>query len=255
MKKFNKDYPIVLGLAGKAGSGKTSTADGICPTAFIPPEHSDSAIVWDHIYFAMPLYRLASIRRTIEGECRKDRILYETYSCLEDLYGKSPLYGAPPFDELVAATHKIADLYIENEPMKPRSFLQEAGSILRSYDPACFVKWAKRKSMTLSARLKSEFPEFYNGVIISDVRFENEAAMIDSLPNGLVIVLEASKEIRLERITKRDGFVDESLLNHISETAIDNFDSDIIFSKIDTDELSLQEQVQSVKDIVAAFID
>ena len=56
-KKYHKDYPIVIGLAGKAATGKTSVAEKIVPKAQI--NSVSNHIVWDHIFFALPLYELA----------------------------------------------------------------------------------------------------------------------------------------------------------------------------------------------------
>lgn len=62
-----------------------------------------------------------------------------------------------------------------------------------------------------------------NSVEISDVRFENEADSILDL-NGKIIRIELPDKVRVERIVKRDSLVPtESHLNHISETALDNY--------------------------------
>lgn len=62
-----------------------------------------------------------------------------------------------------------------------------------------------------------------NSVEISDVRFENEADSILDL-NGKIIRIELPDKVRVERIINRDSLVPtESHLNHISETALDNY--------------------------------
>ena len=49
-KKFLKDYPIVIGLAGKAATGKTSVAEKIVPRAEVSPVTNH--VKWDHIFCA-----------------------------------------------------------------------------------------------------------------------------------------------------------------------------------------------------------
>ena len=49
-KKFYKDYPIVIGLAGKAATGKTSVAEKIVPKAEVSPVSNH--VKWDHLFFA-----------------------------------------------------------------------------------------------------------------------------------------------------------------------------------------------------------
>ena len=64
-KKYNQSQPIILGLAGKAGSGKTSVAEAICPKGSIKNE--SSGIIWEHIFHALPLYDFASTKKNIKG--------------------------------------------------------------------------------------------------------------------------------------------------------------------------------------------
>jgi uridine kinase len=62
-KKYSKSNPIILGLAGRAGSGKTSAAEALCPKGSM--QTTSSGIVWEHIFHALPLYELASIKKNI----------------------------------------------------------------------------------------------------------------------------------------------------------------------------------------------
>ena len=49
---FKKQQPIIIGLAGKAGSGKTSVAEAIVPKAGF--ESLRYGMKWDHIFYALP---------------------------------------------------------------------------------------------------------------------------------------------------------------------------------------------------------
>jgi cytidylate kinase len=247
---MDKDkFPIIIGLCGRAGTGKTSVANAIVPSHTIKFDHHNG-VVWDHSFFAMPLYEMASIKRMTKGEKEEDRILFQLHEVLFDLFGSSPLYGAPPYDEFIKMTKDIAALPMPiSDEVKPRAFLQKAGEICREQYENCFTQWAKRKAYQRSATLLSD-PDEENETIdryvclISDVRYENEGEMIKSLPGGILIRFDASPEVRLERLNKRDGYtMPDSELNHKSEQ-VELIREEIIDSIIDTDNMSIEQQAE-----------
>lgn len=86
-----------------------------------------------------------------------------------------------------------------------------------------------------------------NSVFISDVRFENEADSILDL-GGKVIRLEVDEKIRIERIETRDGLTpSETHLNHLSETALDNYNFEIVFDGAKPIEEIVQETINYLK--------
>lgn len=253
MNNYDPNQPIILGLAGKAATGKTSVAEAIVPKAQINVEHED--MIWDHIFFALPLYEMATIRHSIKGLRERDRQLYSLHSVVYDLFGGTPIGNVPPYEDLIALVSGIYSMKIEPEDTKPRSFLQKTGDICRALDEDCFAKWAIMKS-------KSLFNNYIRGnddikpfcVIVSDVRFVNEAEHILAQPNGILVCYEASDEVRDARILGRDGrYMTDEQKNHKSEKQIDLV-RDLASAIINTDNMSIQEQTkQTIEAVNAQF--
>jgi dephospho-CoA kinase len=246
-KSFKPHMPIIIGLAGKAGSGKTSVAEHLVPKGSV--DTFQYGCKWDHIFYALPLYELASIKRSIRGINQKNRQLYAIHDVLFNIYGGSSIGVVPDYDDLISRVHKLHDLPIEPEGVKPRSFLQQAGDICRDGFEDCFSTWGILKSMNLhNSHIKSleedeEEKPFI--VLISDVRFENEAKKILSQPNGVVICFDASEEVLNDRIFKRDGkLMTSDQSSHRSEQEMDMIKS-IASAIINTDDMNIEEQAQA----------
>ena len=253
-KKYSKSNPIILGLAGRAGSGKTSVAEALCPKGSM--QTTSSGIVWEHIFHALPLYELASIKKNIQGFNAKSRKLYSIHEVLFEIYGRTALGAIPPYEEFVEKVKSIYDLPIEEEGIKPRTFLQTVGDICRENYSECFCHWAVMKSMELYRKNINEISREDGNmdtpicVIISDVRFINEAQSILKQPNGMVITYEASDDILRDRIFKRDGvFMTNEQLNHNSEKEIDLVKEVSTFI-INTDNLSIEDQAKATLQLV-----
>lgn len=245
-KEFKKESPIIIGLAGKAGSGKTSVAEHLVPKGSVETFHY--GIKWDHIFYALPLYEFASIRRSIKGMNENTRQMFAIHDVLFDIYGRSALGKIPDYENFIERVKSIKNLPIEPEGVKPRSFLQKAGDICRDGYEDCFASWGIHKVMKLYQSyyksLSEDEEENPFAVIISDVRFENEAEKILIQPNGVVVVFDADQSTLDERILKRDGkLMDSAQSNHRSEQEIDIIKSmgSVI---INTDGMSVEEQAK-----------
>ena len=252
---MNPDYPVVVGFCGRAGTGKTSVGRAIAPQASlsVPVTLNDKPlyeIVYDHLFLAMPLYELQHIRQGIEGEHRSDRILFETHRALGEILGTNPLFGnTPPYDEFVELVRTISNLPIKAEG-KDRAFLQNVGSLCRSYDPDAFVNWVRRKIYESYARVRSETEDNEYICIVSDVRMPNEAAFIAREPNGLLIEFTASEETRDARLYERDGaLMTPEQKAHESER-VEDIDPSLIDITINTDDMSLEDHIKTVKQII-----
>lgn len=243
---MNPDYPIIIGLGGKAGVGKTVTAEGLVPRKSVRIDE-ENMLVWDHIYFALPLYELATIRREVQGENATERQLYLTMEKYLDIFA-SPIYGGPAFSELVELTYETVEFPISEDPSeKPREFLQMVGTEkCRALNPDVWTQWLSR---TVNRRFAPYMDSHRYIMIVSDVRFPNEAEMIMNHPNGLMIKLEASDETRQERLERRDTVpMTEAQSNHSSENLVNVMPFD---TRVDTDGLSIEDQVAQVYDIIA----
>lgn len=257
MTKLNKDFklvknqPIILGLAGKAGSGKTSVAEQIVPKGSI--ESAQDGIKWDHIFYALPLYELASIKKNTKGLNEKSRKMYAIHEVLYDLYGGSSIGFVPNYSDLVSMVEEIEKLPIESEGIKPRTFLQKAGDICRAHRSTVFAEWAIMKSIRSYRLYEKSLDEGSNEafcMIVSDVRYVNEAESILKQPNGIVLCFDASEEVLNNRIVKRDGKpMSPEQLAHPSENQIDEIKS-MSSSVIHTDEMTLEEQAVTTMQLI-----
>lgn len=252
---FDMNEPIIVGLAGKAGSGKTSVAENIVPKGSI--ETTKHGAKWDHIFYALPLYELSTIRRSIKGSNELNRQLYAIHEVLYDIYGGNPLGNIPSYKDFVDRVFAIKDLPIEPEGVKPRSFLQKAGDICRKDFEDCFARWGISKALSTYRKYSKDLEEEIELpyiILISDVRFPNEAEAILSQKNGIVICFEASEETLQERILKRDGTTmnkDQAL--HRSEQGIEYIKT-ICTSIINTDNMSIEEQTSATIETIRAMV-
>lgn len=249
MNNFNiaQDQPIIIGLAGKAGSGKTSVAEYLVPKGSI--DTTLYGIKWDHIFYALPLYELASIRRSIKGASEVSRQKYAIHSTLFDIYGNSSIGFIPEYDDFVERVNKIQSMPIEPEGIKPRSFLQKAGDICRESFEDCFATWGIKKGVELYRRyvksLEEDEVKIPFVVLISDVRFENEAKKIIDHPNGFLVCFDAEQETLNDRILKRDGqLMTSEQKNHKSEQEIDII-KNLAHVVIKCDNMSVEEQAKA----------
>lgn len=250
MKNFIEGSPIIIGLAGKAGSGKTSVAEAIVPKGSF--DANVYGMKWDHIFYALPLYEMASIKINIMGDNAESRKLHAIHNVLYEIYGSSTLGKMPHYYSFVDKVKAIYELPISQEGTKPRTFLQIAGDICREYDPKCFASWAISKSNLLyrqyvkeSNQLDSENFLKHMCVLISDVRYPDEANEILKQKNGVLISFDADESILNERIMKRDGkLMNSEQLNHSSENNIDEIKS-ISSVIINTNNMTIEEQVEA----------
>jgi len=254
--KINPNKPIIVGLAGKALTGKTSCAEAIVPKARIVG--SEDLMIWDHIYFALPLYELASIRKMVAGSRASTRQLYGIHDTLYDLFGGSPISNVPPYEDMITLVHNIFDLPIEPEGVKPRSFLQKAGDLCRNNYENCFADWAINKAKSLYSEYvkglaEDSYPSPFS-VIISDVRMINEAEAIKNNENGILVCYTASEEIRQERMIKRDGkLMTDEQLNHVSELQMDEV-CELADLVMNTDDKTVDSQAALTAEFVRSVV-
>ena len=160
----------------------------------------------------------------------------------------------PGYFDFVDKVEDIFNLPIEPEGTKPRTFLQKAGDICREGNPDCFAMWGIIKASKLYQSyyksLEEEEAESPFAVIISDVRFVNEAEAILKQPNGVLVCFDASDETLQERIYKRDGkLMSEEQMSHKSEQEIKQV-MEMASVVIRTDGMSIEEQaLETIKKI------
>jgi cytidylate kinase len=248
---YNPSYPIIVGLSGKAATGKTSVAETIVPKASF--DNMRDGVIWEHIFFAMPIYELYSSRTKIEGLNAESRKLYSIHETLYDIYGSSPIGNIPSYDDFIKLVHDINAEPLNFAGGKPRTFLQNAGDLCRSHYEKCFSDWGVRKATKMHReyiRSVEEDEAKPYCIFISDVRFRNEAEAILARPNSLIIRYDSSDEIRKERIYNRDGeYMTDEQNAHRSEMEIESF-SDLVSTIIDSSSMSVEDQASATMEAV-----
>lgn len=251
---MNPDQPILLGIGGEAGTGKTSIANVLAPQGRVLDDKA--SIQWSHLFFAIPLYRMAAARQKIRGEDAFDRQCYELHEILTDLFK-----GYITYDEQVDFVYELAMIPVPHDG-KPRKFLQDAGTMCRGFDPDVFVKWVDRKAreehqlfLHEQERLEESDPDYIpkvHGVVVSDVRYLNECEMFRNHVNGVSVKLIAEPEITAARLEHRDGEglkPEES--KHSSETALRTIPDDMFDAIIDTSYLTLKDVYNNITEVLA----
>lgn len=100
---------------------------------------------------------------------------------------------------------------------KPRELLQSVGQKMREIQKECWTHYVMRQVEKLSPGTK---------VVITDCRYLNELHIAQSY-GFKPIVVECMEELRIERLIARDGSFNPATLKHISETELDQLDTDM----------------------------
>lgn len=238
-KFYKPGQPVVIGLCGKAGTGKTVTAETLVPgaTARIEDEYW-----WDHKFFAIPLYEMAAVRRDIDDSDRRKHLLH---GILSNMF--SGCDKPTPYKTLVRLVNAI-----DKEPIdlhqKPRSFLQNVGTMCRKVNKDCYTSYIYRAIIKDTAWAADNDRQYV--CVVSDVRMTNEAKLIDSFSNGVVVELLASDEVRQDRLVDRDGYIMSTEQSEHASERTDLIKRKYITASLDTDNLGIDEQATEVLNIV-----
>lgn len=117
-----------------------------------------------------------------------------------------------------------------NEGRSDREKLQRLGVAVREIDGDAWVNAALRKLDDEGHLLKNKGSIVYPGggpyqeypVVVTDVRFPNEVSAL--LTRGFVTVrVVANRSQRVNRLVAINKLQDEAQLNHVSETALDDY--------------------------------
>jgi dephospho-CoA kinase len=110
---------------------------------------------------------------------------------------------------------------------KNRKLLQQIGEKMREIDQDVWVKYTLHRI---------EYIELDSPVVIDDLRRMNEFEALQR-KGFIVIRIEANEDIRIDRLIKRDGFCDRTLLYNESENGVAHLEFPIIYNNGTLDEL------------------
>ena len=207
---------FVVGVSGKIGSGKDYL------TGKLIEELNSRGRSTAHTSFAKPLKEeLGDIINLLKenrhlGRYDASALVAERYDMTEEQAGWLVMRLHPELD--------IPDLDGWSRTLGVRGSLQLLGSeIRRAQNPSYWTNKFFAEVETIDAEY----------VFVSDGRFPNEMDAIKS-KNGVTFRLDISEETLLSRRTNRDGitYTDEQL-NHMSETALDDYeDFDLLVGEV-----------------------
>lgn len=207
---------FVVGVSGKIGSGKDYL------TGKLIEELNKRGRSTAHTSFAKPLKEeLGGIINLLKenrhlGRYDASALVAERYDMTEEQAGWLVMRLYPELD--------IPDLDGWSRTLGVRGSLQLLGSeIRRAQNPSYWTNKFFAEVETIDAEY----------VFVSDGRFPNEMDAIKS-KKGVTFRLDISEETLLSRRTNRDGitYTDEQL-NHMSETALDDYeDFDLLVGEV-----------------------
>lgn len=129
---------------------------------------------------------------------------------------------------------------------KQRKHLQALGNGIRSLFADFWI-------VVLKNKLIRDNPDKY---IVTDCRYQNELDMLKGLDVGdpsfnVSIFISANKKERIKRMKQRDGSCDETRLNDVSETSVDELKSQCDFVINNSKDFNhLKAQVDKIKDTI-----
>lgn len=227
MKKY-------IAISGKISSGKTSVS-----------KHLIKKHDYKMYALATPLKEIASWYREY-SELTSDSTpninlivekIYELRKKLIDLCGNEVIAMSAELQLTrgVFSRFRKVDWSVEKNDQQ-RALLQQIGQCLReTISPTIWIDY-------LINKIKKENPKL---VVIDDIRYRNEADAFKDAGFAMVR-LDVTKETQDKRIKKLYGDVEDSKINHISETDLDNYDFDF---HVDAD-IKLADMLKVVDNIV-----
>lgn len=204
-------------LVGRAGVGKDTVAD---------------------MFSDIPRYAYADAIKEMVSIIQSDGV-NAGMNYISDLSGHSveELQGILPVVQTIEKT--VLD-------GKQRKHLQALGNGIRAL-------FADFWLVVLKNKLIRDNPDKY---IVTDCRYQNELDMLRELQVGdpsfnVSIFISANKKERIKRMKQRDGSCDETRLNDVSETSVDELKSQCDFVINNSKDFNhLKAQVDKIKDTI-----
>lgn len=217
----------IIGVSGKIGSGKNYLAEQL-----IKELHKLGYSTTEASFASSLRNELDRIIKTIKVDSIDGVSSAETVKHIEEIHKMSDKDAETLYNILAEDVKEIDGLNAHSRTESMRRALQYLGTDIRRKTDSEY--WVKEFHRTVP---DSDF------VLVTDVRFPNEAdSVVDS--KGLMIRLEVSPEVILQRIQSRDGLkYSEDALRHPSEVALDDYSK---FDYIVADEYNIDDMVSFI---------
>lgn len=222
---------VIIGISGKIGSGKDYLA-GKLVKHLKGLNHTT-----DHTSFATPLK--AELNQVI-AHIRENK--GSTDEEIADIINRDMDMGYENAYDLVQLLREEVtgdvELTAYSRTLKIRTGLQDLGTKIRRAQNPNY--WTEKFLETVEASTADY-------MFVSDARFPNEMnTVVDN--HGVALRLNISPEILEERRHNRDGVVyTEEQINHISETALDDYDRFDIYVKETFNTADLVQQIETIQ--------
>lgn len=217
----------LVGISGKIASGKDTTAAELTHhlhghTELIPNSKALKVEMTEIVKIIQESYEFSdAVLTTLRSMFKKGYVLVnEVHHVVELIY-------APVRNGEISSG-------MSRHPLMRAAIQYWASDVRRNHDPDYWV------TLTREAVL----PRIADGtnVIITDVRFPNEAMMVSDL-GGTVVRIDVSPEVQAQRVMNRDGItLSPEQLTHYSECLLDdyeNFDYRVLTDELEPSALAL----------------
>lgn len=256
--RYQPERPIHLGITGVACTGKTTLANALAPQVRIVMDGDElGGIWWEHVSIGAPFHEMAAVLQTIEGEQREERVRYALHAILAELVNPANSVNVT-YDDLVDLVRDLSAWNLSGT--KPRAFMQWASSRVRFMDPGCLITSTIRRMRVAEARFRTqqeadeeagrESPVF--GIVVSDVRIQDQYDMIRAQPNNLMIRLTAPPSVLEER--RVDLGYERGLEDHDTESWPATAPDELFDAGYDTSAVSVPELRDEVHGLVAKLV-
>lgn len=215
---------LLVVLSGKMGSGKSTVAEGLCERFGFHTISIGTMIKKVSTLLIDQPNELKSYLRNVLKE-EKPESFEELYSKLITLYRENFTDATWEKDE--------AGNYTKNESY--RDLTQFVATYFRDlYSQDIWVRFIASDAMELATSGER--------VVCDDLRDPSEKRILEMF-GFMAVRLDISKEEQKRRLQERYGTISEELLNHPTETALDDAHFDYRFS---VDGMSVEEQREKV---------
>lgn len=222
---------VIIGISGKIGSGKDYL------TGKLVKHLKETNHTTDHTSFATPLK--AELNQVI-AHIRENK--GSTDEEIADIINRDMNIGYENAYDLVQLLREEVtgdmELNAYSRTLKIRTGLQDLGTKIRRAQNPDY--WTEKFLETVEASTADY-------IFVSDARFPNEMnTVVDN--HGVALRLNISPEVLEERRHSRDGVVyTQEQINHISETALDDYDRFDIYVKETFDTADLVQQIENIQ--------